>query len=411
VLLSPANTGVMLQGAGLPGFIVRNVLFVSDEAGQPDAQALYDQLRGERRHRVTAGRAALFLAASDIVRARTDRAGGWLRAARAAGAPEQAVFYWLGRHAEETGDLAGALAAHLDAMLPDPSHPLAVAAAVRLAGPSLSPGARGRGIDCWRPRTSAVSSAPGCCSATRRRARGAARLHRLLAADRRAAPYVRLVSAPPPEWPIFGMVALTPEALLVSLGLASEAGPEVLRYFPPAQPPLLLAGARLLLAGGDPRRAIYAAEVLLQRVPPPVPRRALAEDFRRLLYPLPHAQAIHRESQRQAIDPHLLAAILREESRFDNHAVSPASARDWRSSPCPPRAASPPSSAGRRSPPRASPTPMSRWRSRRATWPTSAGISPARRRASSRPTTPARRRPACGAATASARKRRSTSPR
>jgi soluble lytic murein transglycosylase len=82
-----------------------------------------------------------------------------------------------------------------------------------------------------------------------------------------------------------------------------------------------------MLTGGEPRRAIHAAEVLLQRVPARVPPRALAEDFRRLLYPLPHAAVIHRESERQGIDAHLLAAILREESRFDAAAVSPASAR------------------------------------------------------------------------------------
>ena len=114
---------------------------------------------------------------------------------------------------------------------------------------------------------------------------------------------------------------------MLGLGLASEGAPALLRFFPPDRPPLLIAGARLLLQDGEPRRAIYAAEVLLQRVPNRVPQRALAEDFRRLLYPLPYPQAMAREAARQEIDPHLLAAILREESRFDSGAVSAASAR------------------------------------------------------------------------------------
>ncbi len=296
---------------------------------EEEGLAIYEALRRDRRYRVTAGRAALFLAASDLVRGRVDRAGTWLASARAAGAPAQETAYWFGRRAEAQGNTNAAIAAHLEAMLPDPGHPLAVAAAGRLSAPLLADGAYGLGL-----RLAATGDAPSQLAAwlllgdspAGRRAHDD--LLRLLANDRRTAPFVRISVRQPAEWPIYySLATATVESRMLALGLAAEGGPSLLRHFPPDNPWLLVSGGRLMLAGGQPRRAIYAAEVLLQRVPARVPRRALAEDFRRLLYPLPHAAAIHRESQRQGIDPHLLTAILREESRFDATAISPASAR------------------------------------------------------------------------------------
>ena len=51
------------------------------------------------------------------------------------------------------------------------------------------------------------------------------------------------------------------------------------------------------------------------------------ELFRQLLYPLPWADRIFRSSATRGTDPHLLAAVIREESRFDARVVSAASAR------------------------------------------------------------------------------------
>jgi pimeloyl-ACP methyl ester carboxylesterase len=79
VLLSPANTGAVLLGADLPGFTSRNVLFVCDEAGQPDAQALYDQTRAPRQLVVVPGVRAVgvgLLEAPDVVQQILD----WLSA-------------------------------------------------------------------------------------------------------------------------------------------------------------------------------------------------------------------------------------------------------------------------------------------------------------------------------------------
>jgi soluble lytic murein transglycosylase-like protein len=290
--------------------------------------ALFEQLRRERRYRSTWGRAALFLASSDLVRGRADRALAWLRAARTAGAPAQEIADWLGRRAELLPDPLSAVAAYLDAILPSPSHPLAVEASRRLAGPALAETGRavGRRL-AERPDVPDLYAAWLLLGTSPEGEKARAGLDRVLASDPRSAAFVRSTAAPPRAWPLYAAPAELPEQLILGLGLASDGAPAVLRYFPPDQPPLLLAGARLLLLDGEPRRAIYAAEVLLQRVPDRVPQRALAEDFRRLLFPLPHAAAIAREAARQGVDPHLLAAILREESRFDSGALSGATAR------------------------------------------------------------------------------------
>jgi soluble lytic murein transglycosylase len=295
---------------------------------EQEGLALFEQLRRERRYRSTWGRAALFLASSDLVRGRGDRALVWLRAARAGGAPAQEVAYWLGRRAELLHDPLSAVAAYLDAILPAPSHPLAVDASRRLAGPDLAETTRavGRRL-AEQPDIPDLYAAWMLLGTSAEGERARAGLDRLLAADPRSAAFVRSTAAPPRSWPLYAAPAELPEQLILGLGLAGDGAPAVLRYFPPDQPPLLLAGARLLLLDGEPRRAIYAAEVLLQRVPARVPQRALAEDFRRLLFPLPHGAAIAREAARQQVDPHLLAAILREESRFDSGALSGAAAR------------------------------------------------------------------------------------
>jgi soluble lytic murein transglycosylase-like protein len=203
----------------------------------------------------------------------------------------------------------------------------------------------------------------------------------MLAADRRCAGFIALSPAAPRHWPLYEVPPQTSEQILLGLGLASEGAPALLRFFPPDRPPLLVAGARLLLQDGEPRRAIYAAEVMLQRVPSRVPLRMLAEDFRRLLFPLPYPQAISREAARQAVDPHLLAAVLREESRFDSGAISAASARGLGQFVLP-TARRIGAEIGRTDLRRASsPIPRSRSRWRRATSPISATTSAACRRA------------------------------
>jgi soluble lytic murein transglycosylase len=53
----------------------------------------------------------------------------------------------------------------------------------------------------------------------------------------------------------------------------------------------------------------------------------VSRNFRQLLYPLPYQSAIIAQGRLRGVDPDLLAAVIREESRFDRSALSPAAAR------------------------------------------------------------------------------------
>jgi soluble lytic murein transglycosylase len=58
-----------------------------------------------------------------------------------------------------------------------------------------------------------------------------------------------------------------------------------------------------------------------------MPSAMLPVAFRRLLHPYPYRTEIKGRSERSGVEPELLAALIREESRFDPTAVSGASAR------------------------------------------------------------------------------------
>ena len=100
----------------------------------------------------------------------------------------------------------------------------------------------------------------------------------------------------------------------------------MLRHFPLGSPDLAFTAVRLLERGGEPRRALDTALALLQRAPRDLPRLLLPAELRQLLQPYPFRATIETEARRWAIDPHLLAAVLREESGFDPRARSTAAA-------------------------------------------------------------------------------------
>jgi soluble lytic murein transglycosylase len=118
-----------------------------------------------------------------------------------------------------------------------------------------------------------------------------------------------------------------PEELLLALGLWRQGAPAVLRHFPVSDVSLAYTGSRLLSEGGRIPKSLYVADILARRAPAGTPDRLLPEGLRRLLYPFPYRQSITREADRRRADPYLLAAIIREESRFDPEALSGASAR------------------------------------------------------------------------------------
>jgi soluble lytic murein transglycosylase len=72
---------------------------------------------------------------------------------------------------------------------------------------------------------------------------------------------------------------------------------------------------------------VAIAETMARRAPSRLPDVFLEHGFRRALYPFAHAERIEAEATARGIDPHLLVAIIREESRFEPRALSGASAR------------------------------------------------------------------------------------
>ncbi len=85
--------------------------------------------------------------------------------------------------------------------------------------------------------------------------------------------------------------------------------------------------ARALAEQGLHRPSILSAEVLSQRAPDSVPQGLWPEELSRLLYPMAYGTILRAEAVDAALDPRLLAALIREESRFDPTATSAAAAR------------------------------------------------------------------------------------
>ncbi len=289
----------------------------------------YRVLGSRRGWRGLRARAAIYLAASDIVTGRSDRAGGWLDTAEShIGTPVVESAYWRGRLHEAAGRLEPALDAYLRALRADAFHPLGQAAAARLVG-EVGNAARARAL---RQAGSAESRElyeawlvlgdgdPGGQRARRR-------LFELFRRDPRVAALLEARLVPPAEWPLWQARLRRPEELLLALGLWRDGAPAVMKHFPPSDVSLAYTGSRLLGEGGHTPRSLYLADLLVQRAPSGMPRRLLPDGIRRLLYPFPYRAAITREADRRRVDPYLLAAIIREESRFDPEALSSASAR------------------------------------------------------------------------------------
>ena len=103
----------------------------------------------------------------------------------------------------------------------------------------------------------------------------------------------------------------------MSLGLWTDGAAAVGETFEPANPALAYTAALELARVGQTRRSIALAEGVRDQAPPNLPEALLPTPLRRLLYPFPYADLLRSEGARRGLDPLLLAAILREESRFD----------------------------------------------------------------------------------------------
>jgi soluble lytic murein transglycosylase len=153
------------------------------------------------------------------------------------------------------------------------------------------------------------------------------RLEQILAADRSAAPYLRLAEVPVRRWPLWNGEIARPEEMLLALGLWNDGAPAVRDHFPLSNPSLAFTGGLLLARGGQISRSITVAEALRSRAPERLPLALQPEAFRRLLYPFPYQSHILAQGRMRGIDPHLLTALLRVESRFDTSALHPAANR------------------------------------------------------------------------------------
>ncbi len=278
----------------------------------------------------TAARALLFLASSELVQGRVDRAEGWLASAERLGnVAKPELLFWRGRLEEGRGRLEEAVTFYARALGEDAYHPFGRAARARLEDEAAAPTARRVG------RRLAASERPdelyrawlllGAADPQGQRARR--ELESYLAADRAAAPFLRLAREPAGRWPLWRAELERPEEMLLALGLFDQGASAVLRHFPVAEPPLAFTGSLVLARSGETKQSLYIAEILAERIPRQLYPAFLSTSYRRLLFPLSYGGLIRREAGERGVDPFLLAAVIREESRFDPRAFSAASAR------------------------------------------------------------------------------------
>jgi soluble lytic murein transglycosylase-like protein len=132
----------------------------------------------------------------------------------------------------------------------------------------------------------------------------------------------------PLELPRFPTVdAKDPDALLMAMGLFDEAVPAIEKRWGLRDSREALTRAYALNLAGAARESIYAAEVLVDRLPGDVTPDRLPPLVHDLLYPRYFYGYIAEDAKNYDVDPALVLAIMREESRFNPRAKSQAAAR------------------------------------------------------------------------------------
>ena len=294
---------------------------------EAEALADYQKLLSLRHHN-TASRAALFLASSDLVQGRVDRAQGWLDTVDRLGKVsvlERA--FWRGRLEEIRGRSDQAVAFYARALTVNPYHPIAEATRQRLEQKSLQP-ARQRRIRDLRGSQDLDDLYDAWLLQSKPQRRGTRQsLENYFRTDPATSPFVALGHKTIESWPLWKSSFSRPEELLLALGLFDEGNSMVLRHFPAANPALAFAGSFMLSRSGAHRRSLYIAEILAKRIPSRLPPQFLPAEYRQLLFPFGYSFFILRETRTRDVDPFLLAGVIREESRFDPGAFSGAAAR------------------------------------------------------------------------------------
>lgn len=296
---------------------------------EDEAMSIYRRLE-QRRRPGDQRKALLFFASSDLVQGRADRASSWLTTAARGSSRDQLpeVAYWQGRLAEATGDREMAVERYATVLTTDAYDPFATEARRRLRQDTLRAVANKRGYTLARSnRLDELYTAWLLLGDDEVGRAARSTLRSRFESDVATAPFLDLAVTPPDRWPLFEGALREPEERLLALGLWQEGASVVMRHFPLSDPRLAYTGSLMLARAGETRRSLYIAEILRRRVPNRLPSQLISQTFRRLLYPFRYGYLILRESQEQSIDPYLLAAIIREESRFDAGALSAAAAR------------------------------------------------------------------------------------
>lgn len=299
-----------------------------DAAG---SEQLFRLLGSERSWRSAFARAALFAAVSEIERgdAGEHPAERLVAAERSGAAAAEELAYWRGRLAELRHQPDAAIGFYLQVLRERPYHPLAAAARARLERPELAAAvervgrqrAAGRSFDDAYAAWALLGDAQASGSLARERGFAALRAQPALAA------WVDWQPVPVTAWPIWSAALVQPEERLLALGLWREGTAAQARYFPTQQRQLAFTLAHELDSSGATDRAIEVAERLFSTVPEHLPFAWISPALRRLLYPMPYRARLEERVGGDADALYLLAAVMREESRFQPEAVSPAAAR------------------------------------------------------------------------------------
>ena len=117
---------------------------------------------------------------------------------------------------------------------------------------------------------------------------------------------------------------------LLSLGLYDEAAPEIeaaMSVSAKVTPDNSFVLATYYKRGGRANRGIAFIEPIWRKMPADYPIELIPRDHLEMLYPTPYADTLLKSALERGVDPRLVLAIMRQESRFDPDAKSYAAAR------------------------------------------------------------------------------------